>query len=66
LKGDAEIEVDGYEFQLHAGESVGIPSGARHRIRNGAAANLEFIEVQVGDLISEDDIERFNDAGEHV
>ena len=42
------------------GTTVYIPVGGLHRASAGSAA-LEIIEVQRGALLSEDDIERFDD-----
>ena len=33
----------------------------KHRLENATSHKLEIIEVSIGDKISEDDIERFDD-----
>jgi mannose-1-phosphate guanylyltransferase/mannose-1-phosphate guanylyltransferase/mannose-6-phosphate isomerase len=46
---------------LERNQSVYIPLGETHRLENPMSAELHLIEVQSGDLISEDDIVRFED-----
>jgi mannose-6-phosphate isomerase-like protein (cupin superfamily) len=46
---------------LAPGSTVFIPAGAVHRIANTGEADLVFIEVQTGAVLSEDDIERLAD-----
>lgn len=45
-------------------ESTDIPLGHRHRLLNPGKGILEIIEVQSGQYLGEDDIERFNDSYE--
>lgn len=42
-------------------ESTYIPIGTLHRLENKGKIPLQLIEVQVGDYLEEDDIERFED-----
>ncbi len=42
-------------------ESVDIPIGATHRLKNPGDEMLELIEVQSGSYLGEDDIERLED-----
>ena len=42
-------------------ESTYIPIGEKHRLANHGIIPLQIIEVQVGDYLGEDDIERFGD-----
>ena len=42
-------------------ESTYIPLGVTHRLSNPGKDTLEIIEVQSGNYLGEDDIERFND-----
>ncbi len=46
---------------LAPGSTVFIPASVVHRIANTGEADLVFIEVQTGALLSEDDIERLAD-----
>jgi len=43
-------------------QSTYIPIGMRHRLENRGKIPLEIIEVQVGEYLEEDDIERFDDT----
>ena len=61
LKGSGEIHCAGKEFVLHANQSTYIPKGAVHRLSNPGSEAVELIEVQLGDYLGEDDIERFDD-----
>lgn len=46
---------------LHENESVFIPVGCAHRLENPGSSPLHLVEVQVGDYLGEDDIERLAD-----
>lgn len=46
---------------LRANESIYIPRDTPHRLENPEQIDLEIIEVQSGDYLGEDDIERFED-----
>jgi mannose-6-phosphate isomerase len=61
LSGDAIVTLDGREIPLRVGESIDIPCGAAHRLRNAGGAEAAFIEVQTGGYFGEDDIERLAD-----
>jgi mannose-1-phosphate guanylyltransferase/mannose-6-phosphate isomerase len=61
VRGMAWINVDGKEFYLRQGESTFIKAGIKHRLSNPGTIPLEIIEVQLGDYVGEDDIERFED-----
>jgi hypothetical protein len=58
--GEGTIERDGERIEAAIGTSVFIPVGCIHRA-SAAVVALEIIEVQRGSLLSEDDIERFDD-----
>ncbi|MDP2359363.1 MAG: phosphomannose isomerase type II C-terminal cupin domain [bacterium] len=59
--GQGVVDLDGQARQVAAGDSLDIPLGAWHRVRNPAAVDLVLIEVQTGDYFGEDDIERRED-----
>ena len=61
LSGKGEVTRDGETFLLSRDQSTYIPNKTRHRLRNCGENDLEIIEVQVGDHISEDDIHRYED-----
>ena len=48
-------------IELEENQSTYIPIGMMHRIENKAESDLQLIEVQSGDYLGEDDIERFDD-----
>jgi mannose-1-phosphate guanylyltransferase/mannose-6-phosphate isomerase len=61
VRGQGEVVLDSVTIPIKAGESVNIPKGAKHRIRNNGSERLEFIEVQTGTYFGEDDIIRYED-----
>jgi mannose-1-phosphate guanylyltransferase/mannose-6-phosphate isomerase len=61
VKGMACVEVGGQKFFLRPGESTFIRAGEKHRLSNPGKIPLEIIEVQLGELVDEGDIVRFDD-----
>lgn len=61
LTGEAVVTIDNQDLPLQRGGSVDIPRGSLHRIRNAGAGDVVFIEVQTGEYLREDDIERIED-----
>ncbi len=61
IKGQGEVVLNNKVIPVKSGDSVQIPLGAKHRIRNTSSIVLEFIEVQTGSYFGEDDIVRFED-----
>ena len=65
VKGTAKVtrEENGklVEVFVHENESVYIPKSVKHRLENPGKVNLHLIEIQTGEYIEEDDIERFED-----
>jgi mannose-6-phosphate isomerase len=61
VQGKAVVTLDDREISLEECESVDIPKGAVHRIKNPGKENMVFVEIQTGDYFSEDDIERLED-----
>ncbi len=61
VRGEALMTLAAKEIQLKENESIYIPKETKHRIENRGIAPLEFIEVQTGNYLGEDDIERFDD-----
>ena len=60
VRGEGTVACGGRQWRVGAGDSVFIPLGAMHRAA-AADGELELIEVQRGELLSEEDIERFAD-----
>jgi mannose-1-phosphate guanylyltransferase/mannose-6-phosphate isomerase len=61
VSGTAEVTNDGKNFFVRTGESTFVPSGIKHRLSNPGLIPLEVIEVQIGELLTEDDIVRCQD-----
>jgi len=61
VKGTAEVICNDKKITLKENESTYIPLGHTHRLSNLGQDVLEIIEVQSGDYLGEDDIERFDD-----
>ncbi|MDD2714768.1 MAG: mannose-1-phosphate guanylyltransferase/mannose-6-phosphate isomerase [Candidatus Wallbacteria bacterium] len=59
--GSAKVTKGSEEFLLSPNESVYIPATSFHRMENPGKIDLQIIEVQVGDYLKEDDIERIED-----
>ena len=60
-EGVATVECDDNTFDLKKHESTNIPQKSKHRLSNNSNGILKVIEVQIGDLLSEDDITRYED-----
>lgn len=61
VKGTATVTKGKEIFLLKENESTYIPIGVKHRLENATKQSLEIIEVQSGNYLGEDDIERFED-----
>jgi len=59
--GVAQVTREAELFALAAGEHVAIGRGDAHRIENPGTEDLVFIEVQHGERLDENDIERLQD-----
>jgi mannose-1-phosphate guanylyltransferase / mannose-6-phosphate isomerase len=61
-RGTAKITIGKEQKELGKGEAATVPRTVAHRIENISEIDpLEIIEVQLGDYIDEDDIERIED-----
>ena len=58
--GEGVMEVDGACIAAAPGVTLLVPRGGLHRATAGAT-DLEIIEVQLGEELREEDIERFDD-----
>ena len=58
INGEGEIVIDGVRKPVKRGDVIDIPKGKLHALR--AITPLTFIEVQQGDNLVEEDIERFD------
>ena len=62
VRGAAEVRIGPEERIIQENESVYIPVGSVHRLRNPGKIPLELIEVQTGSYLGEDDIIRLEDV----
>ncbi|MBQ2379465.1 MAG: phosphomannose isomerase type II C-terminal cupin domain [Akkermansia sp.] len=60
-EGVATVRLDDVVTKLKVGQSINIPCGSLHRLSNDGDVDLALIEIQMGDFLSEEDIERFKD-----
>ena len=61
VRGTAAVVRGEERYGLAENESTYVPRGVRHRLSNPGDVPLEIVEVQTGDYLGEDDIERFED-----
>ncbi|HUL30433.1 MAG TPA: mannose-1-phosphate guanylyltransferase/mannose-6-phosphate isomerase [Thermodesulfobacteriota bacterium] len=61
VSGVAKVTRDNETYLAHTNESTYIPVNTRHRLENPEEVPLQIIEVQNGEYLEEDDIERFAD-----
>ncbi len=61
VRGTAKVVIGEKEFFVHENESVYVPKSTVHRLENAGKIPVEIIEVQSGEYLDEDDIERFSD-----
>ena len=61
VSGVAEVTIDEEVKLISENQSVYIPLGAIHRMRNPGETPMELIEVQTGTYFGEDDIFRYDD-----
>ena len=62
IRGTAQVTVGDKTFFVHEGESTFVPRTTLHRLGNPGKVPLEIIEVQNGEYVGEDDIERVDDV----
>ena len=61
IEGNALVTINDDTKDYKQGETIIIPSKAKHRVENRSNSLLIFIEVQTGSYFGEDDIIRLND-----
>ncbi|HSB07102.1 MAG TPA: mannose-1-phosphate guanylyltransferase/mannose-6-phosphate isomerase [Thermodesulfobacteriota bacterium] len=61
VTGVARVTRENEDYLVHSNESTFIPINTKHRLENSGKELLQIIEVQSGDYLEEDDIERFED-----
>ena len=61
LSGTANVILNNEEKVLSPGQSIDIPVKAIHSLQNLQNKELKIIEIQTGDILSEEDIIRYSD-----
>lgn len=61
VKGKAFVTLGEKIFEVQADDAVYIAKETKHRIENRSDEPMEFIEIQTGDNLDENDIVRFED-----
>ncbi|MEW6375281.1 MAG: cupin domain-containing protein, partial [Thermodesulfobacteriota bacterium] len=61
ISGVARVTREDETYLVDTNESTYIPINTKHRLENPEEVPLQIIEVQNGDYVEEDDIERFSD-----
>lgn len=61
VRGRATVTRDGECVELLPNQSTYVAAGVVHKLENRGEEDVEVIEVQTGDYLGEDDIERFED-----
>ena len=62
VSGTATVTLGEQKLEKKAGESVFIPAQTKHRIQNTSSAPMDFVEVQCGANLDENDIVRYEDV----
>lgn len=61
VSGSAEVVRDKETFQLKSNDTITIPNNTKHRLGNLGSDPLVIIEIQIGHLLEESDISRYED-----
>ena len=61
VAGTATVQLDSQSLQLKPTQSIEIPKGSKHRLSNSCNTTLVLIETQLGDILEEKDIVRYED-----
>jgi len=61
VSGTATVTNGDEVITIHKNQSTYIPIGTKHRLENLGSEPLHIVEVQVGDYVGEDDIQRYED-----
>ena len=61
IDGSGMVYLEDSKFKLEKNDNIFIPQGDLHRLENIGNDLLTLIEIQIGEKISEDDIERLED-----
>jgi mannose-1-phosphate guanylyltransferase / mannose-6-phosphate isomerase len=61
VSGTATVTNGEVVITVHKNQSTYIPIGSKHRLENHGSEPLHIVEIQVGDYLGEDDIQRYED-----
>ncbi len=61
VSGTATVTNGDEVITVQKNQSTYIPVGAKHRLENRGSEPLHIVEIQVGDYVGEDDIQRYED-----
>lgn len=61
VEGVASVEAQGRKKTLRVDDTIFVPKGARHRIKNKTDQKLVIVEIQTGSYFGEDDEVRYED-----
>jgi mannose-6-phosphate isomerase len=61
IKGTGIAQLNDKSIVLGINDTIFIPKKSKHRITNNTDDFVEFIEIQIGDYLGEDDIVRLED-----
>jgi len=61
VSGTATVTNGDEVFRVQKNQSTYIPIGAKHRLENQGSEPLHIVEIQVGEYLGEDDIQRYED-----
>lgn len=61
ISGTGIVQIDEKRVSCKKGDLIKISKGQKHRIENSGEVPLVFIEIQTGEILSENDIVRFED-----
>jgi mannose-6-phosphate isomerase-like protein (cupin superfamily) len=61
IKGTGSAQLDDQTVELGINDTIFIPKKSKHRMANNTDEFVEFIEIQIGDYLGEDDIVRLED-----
>ena len=61
MQGVAHVQLADEKLVMQMGDGILIPKNTPHRLSNESSESVLVLEVQFGELLSEDDIERMDD-----
>jgi len=65
-EGEAEVTINNEITILKENSTIFIPQGAKHRLVNNTSSKLTLIELWYGNILDENDIERFEDIYKRI